>query len=28
VPRLLARHGAEEGATIHIASFTFTYTPE
>ncbi|MEY2741422.1 MAG: GTPase Obg [Actinomycetota bacterium] len=28
VPRLLARSGADEGATIHIASFTFTYTPE
>jgi GTP-binding protein len=28
VPRLLARAGAREGATVHIAAFTFSYTPE
>jgi hypothetical protein len=28
VPRLLARAGAKEGATIHIKEFSFEYTPE
>lgn len=28
VPRLLARAGATEGATIHIKEFSFEYTPE
>jgi len=28
VPRLLARAGAREVATVHIAAFTFSYTPE
>jgi GTP-binding protein len=28
VPRLLARAGAQDGATIHIKEFSFEYTPE
>jgi GTP-binding protein len=28
VPRLLARAGAQDGATIHIKEFSFVYTAE